>query len=109
MTDAPDGIIVLGGAIGPVLSQARGEAALNESAERVVAVAGLVRRFPRARIVYSGGNPSLTESVPGEANVALPLLESFGIERSRIEIEDKSLNTEENASFTQGAGAAQAR
>ena len=100
MTKPPAGIIVLGGAIGPVLSAARGEASLNEAAERVTAVAELARRFPRARIVYSGGNPSLTISAPGEANVVLPLFESFGIARSRIEVEDRSLNTDENAVMT---------
>ena len=100
LTDAPDGIIVLGGAIGPVLSQARGETALNEAAERVIVIAELARRFPRARIVYSGGNPSLIDRGPGEANFALPLFENFGIPRGRVEIEDKSLNTAENAAFT---------
>ena len=100
MTEAPDGIIVLGGAIGPVLSYARGETALNEAAERVIVIAELARRFPRARIVYSGGNPSLIDRGPGEANFALPLFENFGIPRGRVEIEDKSLNTAENAAFT---------
>jgi uncharacterized SAM-binding protein YcdF (DUF218 family) len=100
MTEAPDGIVVLGGAIGPVLSHARGQAALNESAERVIVIAELARRFPQARIVYSGGNPSLFDRGPGEATFALPLFESFGIARSRIEVEDKSLNTDENAVLT---------
>ena len=100
LADAPAGIIVLGGAIGPVVSDARGEAALNEAAERIAAIAELARKFPQARIVYSGGNPSLTTSAPGEARFAAPLLESFGIARSRIEIEDRSLNTAENAAFS---------
>jgi uncharacterized SAM-binding protein YcdF (DUF218 family) len=100
LTNAPDGIVVLGGAIGPALSRARGEAALNESAERVIVVAELARRYPRARIVYSGGDPSLLDRGPGEANFALPLFENFGIPRDRITVEDKSLNTAENAAFT---------
>ena len=97
---APDGIVVLGGAIGPSLSNARGQAALNESAERVTVVAELARRFPRARIVFSGGNASLIHSAPGETAFVLPLFESFGIPRSRIELEGGSVNTLENASFT---------
>src|SRR5471030_200730 len=56
---APDGIVVLGGAIGPELSLMRNEVSLNESAERVTVVAALARRYPRARIVYSGGNGGL--------------------------------------------------
>ncbi len=56
---APDGIVVLGGAIGPDLSEARGEVSLNEAAERVTAVLELARRYPNARIVYSGGTGAL--------------------------------------------------
>jgi uncharacterized SAM-binding protein YcdF (DUF218 family) len=97
---APTGIVVLGGAIGPALSRARGEASLNESAERVTVVAALARRYPQARILFSGGNASLLDEGPGEAVYAVPLFESFGIDRSRIVIEDKSLNTAENAAFS---------
>ena len=100
ITAPPDGIIVLGGAISVVLSAARGEPALNETAERVTVTAELARRFPSARIVYSGGNPSLLEDVPGEATVALSLFERLGISRERIEVEDRSLNTEQNAIYT---------
>lgn len=97
---APTGIVILGGAIGPVMSKARGEPALNESAERVTVIADLARRYPQARILFSGGNASLLDDAPGEAAFAVPLFESFGIARSRIEIEDKSLNTTENAVFS---------
>jgi uncharacterized SAM-binding protein YcdF (DUF218 family) len=100
LTEPPTGIVVLGGAIGPQLSQARGSPALNESAERVTAIASLARRFPRARIVFSGGNASLVDDAPSEALFAVPLFESFGIPRSRIEVEGKSLNTVQNAVFT---------
>jgi uncharacterized SAM-binding protein YcdF (DUF218 family) len=97
---APDGIVVLGGAIAPETSAARGEAALNESAERLTVVAELARHFPQARIVFSGGDASLLGNEPREASFALPLLESFGIARQRIALEDRSRNTYENAAFT---------
>jgi uncharacterized SAM-binding protein YcdF (DUF218 family) len=93
----PAGIVVLGGAIGPALSAARGTPALNEAAERVTIVAELARKFPQARIVFSGGDPSLIGQGPREATFALALFESFGIAASRIELEDKSRNTFENA------------
>ena len=48
---APDGIIVLGGAINPVLSRVYGEPQINESAERLTAIAKLARAYPNARIV----------------------------------------------------------
>jgi uncharacterized SAM-binding protein YcdF (DUF218 family) len=98
---APTGIVVLGGAIGPAMSAARGQQpALNESAERLTVVADLARRFPLARIVYSGGDASLVATGVNEAQFALPMFESFGIARQRIELESKSRNTAENAAFT---------
>jgi uncharacterized SAM-binding protein YcdF (DUF218 family) len=100
-SEPPTGIIVLGGAITVLVANARGDMALNEAAERVVAAAQLARRFPQARIVYSGGNPNLFDHGPGEAVSAVPLLESLGVAGSRIEIEDKSLDTHQNAAFVQ--------
>jgi len=97
---APDGIVVLGGAIEPETSAARGQAALNEAAERLTAVAALARRFPQARIVYSGGDASLLGIQPDEAQFALPLLESFGVAKQRIALERQSRNTHQNAVFT---------
>jgi uncharacterized SAM-binding protein YcdF (DUF218 family) len=96
---APDGVIVLGGAIGPAMSALRGEPSLNESAERMTVVAALARQFPQARIVFSGGDASLWGG-PSEAMFVVPMLESFGIPASRIELEGASRNTNENALFT---------
>ena len=45
---APDGIIVLGGAIDPDLSAALGQPALGRSGDRIVATAELARRYPNA-------------------------------------------------------------
>jgi uncharacterized SAM-binding protein YcdF (DUF218 family) len=97
---APDGIIVLGGAISPELSKARGAPDLNESAERITAVTALARIYPSARIVYSGGNGRLVRRGAVEAEVAGELLASLGVARSRITIEGKSRNTIENAVFS---------
>jgi uncharacterized SAM-binding protein YcdF (DUF218 family) len=97
---APDGMIVLGGVISPDVSVARNEVILNESAERLTVVADLARRYPGARIVFSGGTSALAADEPSEAPFALRQLESFGIARERILIEDRSRNTVENAVFS---------
>lgn len=97
---APDGIVVLGGAVGPAMSDARGEPSLNESAERMTVVAELARRYPNARILFSGGDGSLMGDSSPETKYALPLFESFGIPGKRIELEGKSRNTAENAAFS---------
>ena len=96
----PTGIIVLGGAINPELSEVWGTPALNESAERMTVIAELARRFPQARIVFSGGDASLLADEPSEAKFALPLFESFGIARERIALEGASRNTWENATLS---------
>ena len=94
---APDGIIVLGGAISPDVSTARDEVALNEAAERLTVAAELARRYPDVRIVFSGGSGALIYDEGAEAPLALRLLESLGIPRARITLEDRSRNTVENA------------
>lgn len=95
-----DGIIVLGGAIDTVVTGSRPLTALNSSAERVVTVAELARRFPNARVAHTGGEGLLLGSGTSEAEGVLPIFLSFGIERERIVLEDKARNTWENVTLT---------
>jgi len=96
----PDGIVVLGGAISPDVSAARGSVALDVGAERVVAAAELARRYPNARIVYSGGSSTLIFAEAVEAPFAVRQLEALGVARDRITAEEQSRNTIENAVFS---------
>jgi uncharacterized SAM-binding protein YcdF (DUF218 family) len=96
----PDGIVVLGGAIIPDVSAARGEVALNEAAERVTAAIALARRYPAARIIYSGGSAALISREGSEAASAVRLFDSLGIPQARIIAEGQSRNTVENAVFS---------
>ena len=97
---APAGIISLGGAVDTVVSPVRGEVALNEAAERMTAIAELARRFPDARIVFTGGSGRLIYDGVSEAGLAARLFESFGIAKERTILEDQSRDTDENARFT---------
>jgi uncharacterized SAM-binding protein YcdF (DUF218 family) len=96
----PDGIVVLGGAITPDVSAARNDVALNEAAERVTAAVALARRYPAARIVYSGGSAALMFREASEAAAAVRIFESLGIPHARIIAEEQSRNTVENAVFS---------
>jgi len=49
-----DGIIVLGGAVEWRVSKARGQLAVNEAAERLMAAAALAQRYPQATLVFTG-------------------------------------------------------
>ncbi len=97
---APDGIVVLGGMIVPYVSSARHDVALNEAAERLTAVAALARRYPDARIIFSGGSGALLFDEGNEAEFAAQLLESLGVPRGRLLLEDRSRNTVENALYS---------
>jgi uncharacterized SAM-binding protein YcdF (DUF218 family) len=97
---APAGIICLGGAIETIVSPVRGEVALNEAAERMTAIAELARRFPRTRIVFTGGSGRLMYAGATEAELAARLFASFGIAQERIVLEDRSRDTDENGRFT---------
>jgi uncharacterized SAM-binding protein YcdF (DUF218 family) len=97
---APDGIVVLGGAISPSVSAARDEVALTEAAERITATVALARRYPDARIVYSGGSGALVYRDGSEAESAVRMFESLGIPHDRILAEEQSRNTVENAVFS---------
>jgi uncharacterized SAM-binding protein YcdF (DUF218 family) len=97
---APDGIVVLGGAIDPDLSAARGRPVLDRSGDRIVAAAALAYRYPNARIVYSGGNANLVaDDSAKEADYALSMLEELGVAKARLTAERLSRNTVENAEF----------
>jgi uncharacterized SAM-binding protein YcdF (DUF218 family) len=98
---APDGIVVLGGAIEPDMSAAHGAAVFGPSIDRIIAAAELAHRYPNARLVFTGGNAGLDPSDQArEADFALPVLESFGLSRDRLIMERRSRNTEENAAFS---------
>ena len=100
---APDGIVVLGGAISPDISQARGVVALNASAERLTVAAELAHRYPYARIIFTGGSASLDPTAPLaplEAPFAVKEFEALGIAHERITAEEQSRNTIENAVFS---------
>lgn len=98
---APDGIIVLGGAIDDVTSAARGQTIFDEGGERITEAVILAKRYPKARVVYTGGTASFVLGAPStEALRARELMTQMGVPGERITIEDKSRNTDENARFT---------
>ena len=94
------GIIVLGGPINARMSAARGSLSITGEVERFLEGAALARRHPAARLVFTGGNPSLLRDDPPESFYATQLFEQLGVPKSRLILEDQSRNTEENAVFT---------
>lgn len=97
---APDGIVVLGGSFETSTTRAREQIAMNEAGERLTAFAGLAAEFPDARLVFSGGSAEMLIAHANEAETARLLLESLGVEKGRLALEDRSRNTWQNAAFT---------
>jgi uncharacterized SAM-binding protein YcdF (DUF218 family) len=98
----PAGIIVLGGGVDPEMTAARGTPAINSSGVRIVVAAELAHRYPKARLVYVGGNASLRASNSSEADVAEGIFKNLGIREDRLQLERKSRNTDENVRYVMG-------
>jgi uncharacterized SAM-binding protein YcdF (DUF218 family) len=96
----PAGIIVLGGAVDTEKSEARGQVSLTADAARMTTGVELARRYPSARIVFTGGSAGLLAEGPPEAISARNLWLSLGVPAERMTFEAKSRNTWENAVFT---------
>lgn len=94
-----DGVIVLGGSYDRIRGYLS-TVLLDDNTEAFTVVASLARRYPDAKIIFSGGTTVPDIYVPPEAAAAKQLFLSFGIEPSRLVIEDQSRNTRENARLT---------
>lgn len=97
---APDGIIVLGGPLDTDVSALHHVPVIRSAADRIVAGAALARKYPNARIVFSGGSPNLWSNDAREADYAAMIFDELGVDRSRLIIERRSRNTLENAEFS---------
>jgi uncharacterized SAM-binding protein YcdF (DUF218 family) len=96
----PSGIIVLGGSISLPRTETSGQVVLAADASRLTAGVELARRYPRARLIFTGGNGSLIQPEPSEASAARRLWEALGVPQSQMLFETRSRNTWENALFT---------
>jgi len=100
LPDRVDGIILLGGAVDPVLTLAHGQVALNEAGDRITETFILAKRYPDSRILLSGGNGTLLPAGMSEAKTTEDLLVEMGVDEHRLVIEDRSRYTYENAVFS---------
>ena len=96
----PTGIIVLGGAVDTERSQSRGQVYLDADAARMTAAVELARRYPNARLVFTGGTISFLREVLPEAISVRDLWLSLGVPAEQMIFEAKSRSTWENAVFT---------
>ena len=103
VTDYPDrvdGIVVLGGAIDDLTSRDRDTPTLNSAANRMTTFVALARRYPDARLVFTGGSGDIEQGVSNEAEFARILFDQLGLPPGRVAFESASRTTRENATAT---------
>jgi len=97
-----DGIVVLGGATSVDLSEHWNQVQLNESAERMTAGLALARRFPNAKVLFTGGNSKIWTGFKfsTEAGLAKQFFAEQGFAADRVVLDPKARNTRENAVYS---------
>lgn len=99
------GVVVLGGSFETEVTNVRGQMALNETGERLIALGDLARRYPGAKIVYSGGGNEFTPDATPEATLVESTIGQLGIAPGRVIYERRSLNTFQNALYSKALAA----
>lgn len=97
---APDGIVVLGGPVDADMSVIHNTPITRSAADRLIAAAALARRYPNARVLFTGGSANLISNDAKEGDFASDILTSLGVAKERLLIERLSRNTYENAIFS---------
>jgi uncharacterized SAM-binding protein YcdF (DUF218 family) len=95
-----DGIVVLSGSVKPYITASRGVMPANASVMRMLAGADLARRYPQAKLVFSGIVYRQGHLRQVEIESVLAFFRSQGIPPQRVIIESRSLDTDTNLSFS---------
>src|SRR6185437_2326645 len=91
-----DGIVVLGGGENVDGYAVHGLESYIPAEGQLKAAAELARRYPDAKLIFSGGNQPLTGAHISEATVARAVLEQLAVPASRLTLESRSRDTWEN-------------
>jgi uncharacterized SAM-binding protein YcdF (DUF218 family) len=92
------GVIVLGGATASGrVQQDHLQPLLGDAAERMTAPIAMLRSNPHLRVLFTGGEGSLRGIGPTEAERARKFFTAIGVPAGKVQYEDMSRNTYENA------------
>lgn len=100
LPDKVDGIIVLSGASNPYGSAYWQQVELNGSAERIFAFMRLIKKYPHAVHVFTGGSGSMKYQQYKHAHTIQKLFQEQGVDTAGVVFEALSRNTYENARFS---------
>jgi len=92
-----DGIVVLGGGTAPHLFVANGRPDFDDAGDRYLAMVELARRFPEAKVLFTGGIGEIDGAPVAEADVVAALWARHGLPPERLVLDPEARNTIENA------------
>ena len=95
-----DGILILSPGFDTATLKERGVPATNAGEMRVVGGFEAARRYPRARVVFSGGSGVLGGAAYSEAETARYIFAQLGLDPARLLLETHSRNTYENILYS---------
>lgn len=96
----PVAIVMLTGTLHTTNHRDLMRAEFLDSADRFIELLRLAKRYPKAKIIISGGSGSLIDQRRSEAKILAKLAEEINIDPKRIIIDAKARNTHENAKNT---------
>lgn len=95
--DRVDGIVVLGGALDELTSRDRDTPTLNLAANRLTTFVELARRYPQAKLLFTGDSGDIEQGASNEVEFAGILFTQLGLPVERVEFENGSRTTRESA------------
>ena len=100
LPDPVDGIIVLGGPFEAARTKKTGQLVVNDQIDRALCFASLARKYPNARLAFTGGTGDILNPDANESDDAKIFFDLIGLSNRNIIYESQSRNTYENAVFT---------
>jgi uncharacterized SAM-binding protein YcdF (DUF218 family) len=98
---AYDAVVLLGGVVDEEVTAVSGQPSYNDNVERVIMTHRLLRDGKARFVIVSGGTEHPKYGATSEAKMLAQQLEDWGVAKDRIILEDRALNTRQNALYSQ--------
>jgi uncharacterized SAM-binding protein YcdF (DUF218 family) len=101
INESPAGILVLSGAEEESITDDRQQLALNGAGERLIAFVALAKKYPKAKLVFSGGSGAIAPTANlRQSDITQMFFKDIGFDDGKVLYETQSRNTHENAKLS---------